>query len=84
MSLISDFMIATSSSLPFGEAWKRVRCVGNKHISNIAPTFIEKARFEKHPQTDSAMVYTVNLMQCNHCSLNYLDSGFEFRKARKK
>jgi hypothetical protein len=80
MSLFFDFMVVLSSSLPFSEAWKRVRCLRKNHINDIRPTLIQKQKFEKHPQTDYSMVYTVNLMQCNHCSLNYLDSGFEFRK----
>mgnify|MGYP000090052470 CR=1 FL=1 len=80
MSLFFDLNVVLSSSLPFSEAWKRVRCLRKNHINEIRPTLIEKAHFEKHLQTDKEMVYTVNLMQCNHCSLNYLDSGFEFRK----
>lgn len=80
MSLIFDFIVAMSSSLSFKEAWKRVRCLRRNHITEIRPTLIEKAQFEKHPQTDSELVYTVNLMRCNHCSLNFLDGGFEYRK----
>lgn len=74
-----DFIVAMSSSLPFGEAWKRVRCVRRNHVDNNSRS-IEKLRFEKHPQNDREFVYTANLMRCSHCSLNFLDTGFEFRR----
>ncbi len=74
-----DFIAALSSSLPFSEAWKRVCCIGRNHMSDVKPTLIEKARFENHPESDKDVVYTVNLMQCNRCSLKFLENGFEFR-----
>lgn len=82
MSLLFDFGVAINSDLPFIEAWKRIRCVGKKHFHNLDNVFIEKARFENHPHSDAQWIYTVNLMQCKHCSLNFLDDGVERRKPK--
>jgi len=82
MNLLFDFMVALTSNLPFLEAWKRVRCLRNKHFSNTQPEFIQKAHFENHPHSDSSWVYTVNLMQCKHCTLHFLDDGIEMRKTK--
>ena len=79
MSLLIDVSAALSSSLPFGEAWKRLRCIRRNHIDNQSRP-VEKVRFEKHPQNDPELVYTANLMRCSHCTLHYLDQGFEFRR----
>lgn len=73
-----DLMSAIKSSLPFGEAWKRLRCMRAGHVIEGSKR-IDKLRSENHPQNCDKYVYTVNVMECGHCSLIFLDKGFESR-----
>lgn len=82
MSIFFDFGVALQSTLPFKEAWKRIRCLNSNHKNHSNAQLIEKQHFEKHPHSDAHMIYTVNLMKCKHCTLNFLDSGLEYRRLK--
>lgn len=77
MSLLIDIAASMSSDLPFTEAIKRARCIRRNHIDDQSIA-IEKARFESHPKSNSAFVYTANLKCCSNCGVHYLDTGLEF------
>lgn len=85
MSLLDDLFAASKSSLPFAEAWKRVRCRSAGHVFQGAK-LVDKLRSEKHPHTDQYWIYTVNISECPHCGLLFHDSGLELRSenARQK
>jgi hypothetical protein len=74
--MIGDFFLALSLDMPFKTAYKRLRHIKHGHPFDKS-TFIEKQRFENHPQNDKSFVYTANLMHCDECGLEYLDEGFE-------
>lgn len=78
MSVLLDLTVAMQSNLPFSTAWRRLRCMRDRHAKDDSKT-IETARFEKHPHSDSCWVYTANLKCCSHCGLEYLDTGIELR-----
>lgn len=58
-----------------------------KHINDGHPhdksVLIDKLTSEKHPHTNDEFIYTVNIMKCKECGLNYNDCGLEFREPIK-
>ena len=77
MTYLIDAFLAMQCNLPFSVAFKRIRHMRNGHG---ASTLIEKLRSHKHPHTDSAWVYTVNVMHCEECGLEYIDQGLEQKR----
>lgn len=74
--MLMELIAAVTCKTPFPLAWKRARHIRYGHPFDRS-TFIEKKRFEKHPQNSRFMIYTVNLRRCDDCGLIYEDAGFE-------
>lgn len=72
-----DILAAFNSDLPFEVAYARAKCIRAGHRGK--GTLLEKLRSERHGKSDTEMVYTVNVMYCRECQIDYLDAGMEFR-----
>lgn len=64
-----------------GVGWRRIQHMRYGHNPDNS-TRIDKLRSERHPSSDEEFIYTVNVMRCNDCGLDYHDSGLEFRNPR--
>lgn len=75
LHVLMDMHVAILSSLPFGIAFRRARCIRRGHSLEDAK-LLETMKSEKHPQNDKDWTYKVHLMECANCGLNFLDDGF--------
>lgn len=79
MNVLNKFLAAWGCSEGFSIGWKRVSHMENGHPFDKSER-IDKLVSEKHPHSDSEMIYTVNIRHCNDCGLTYNDCGLEYRR----
>ena len=75
---MKGILAAFLSELPFETAYARAKCIRSGHLGKGA--LVEKFVSERHSKSNTEFVYTVNVMYCCECQMNYLDAGMEFRK----
>ena len=78
MNILSKLSLASSSNVGFKLRWKRLPHMDSGHPFDKSVR-LDKLTSEKHPHSDSELVYTINIMQCNDCGLVWKDCGLEYR-----
>jgi hypothetical protein len=76
-NVLKDTYLAYVCYVPFKEAYNRLRCIRKGHVK-LNAVLLDELKSYNHPASDSAVVYTVEVLKCPCCGSVFLNPELRY------